>query len=214
MEEFKVMAKPDWVTWDDIHNLLHAAHKKNIEKGMTMRVPQMSAEKLKEKIGEDGRCFVALANDKLVGTTSVRFYQGRSWYDRGQLVAHYMLSAILPKYQGIGIDEDLGEARRLYVNERGAKLIHADTAENNSIIRKKAKRDGCVDVAYQAYKSDHYSIIFVKWLEECPFSKKYINRKFKMSKALTKIQYKKGRIERSRLLSFFCRVMRKIFDIA
>ena len=111
MVEIKVLSKPEWVSWDDIHELLIAAHKKNIEKGMSMRIPQMSPEELKTKLGEDGRCYVALANDKLVGTTSVRFYQGRSWYDKGQLVAHSMLSAILPKYQGIGITEDLNELR-------------------------------------------------------------------------------------------------------
>lgn len=213
MEEFKVIEKPDWVSWDDIRELLLAAHKKNIEKGMVMKIPQLPAEELEKIIGKDGRCYVAFANDKLIGTTSVRFYQGKSWYDRGQLVAHSMLSAILPKYQGLGITEDLNQLRDNFIREMDAKLIHADTAEDNEIVRINAKRRGFVDVAYQAYKTNHYSVIFVKWLGECPFSKKYIERKFKLSRVLVKLQYKRGRIERSFVLTLFCKVLRKILDV-
>ena len=213
MVEIKVLSKPEWVSWDDIHELLIAAHKKNIEKGMSMRIPQMSPEELKTKLGEDGRCYVALANDKLVGTTSVRFYQGRSWYDKGQLVAHSMLSAILPKYQGIGITEDLNELRDDYIRKMGAKIIHADTAENNLVVRKKAKLNGFKEVAFHAYKSPHYSVIFVKWLGVCPFSETYIQKKFKISRFLTKLQYKPGRIEKSIFLSFLCKVARKLLSV-
>ena len=39
MEEIKVMLKPEWVSWDDIHELLLAAHKKNIEKDLFGKVP-------------------------------------------------------------------------------------------------------------------------------------------------------------------------------
>ena len=213
MEEIKVMEKPDWVTWDDIHKLLLTAHKKNIEKGMMMQVSHLSSEELEKRLGYKGRCFVALANDKLVGTTSVRFYEGESWYDRGLLVAHSKWSAILPKYQGIGITEELYQLRDTYIQEMGARMIHADTAENNLIVRKKAKMNGFVEVAYRAYKSDHYSVIFVKWLEKCPFDKKIIDRKFYISKMLTKAQYKIGGVERSRALSIICKGLKRLFDI-
>ena len=213
MEEIKVMPKPDWVSWDDIHELLMAAHKRNIEQGMTMKIPQLSGSELEKKVGENGRCFVALAGEKLVGTTSVRFYKGKSWFDKNKLVAHSMLSAILPKYQGIGITEELNELRDAYIQEIGAKMIHADTAENNVIVLKNAQRNGFVNVAYHAYKSDHYSIIFVKWLEKCPFNKKYINRKFRLSRMITRMQYKLGGIERSKLLSFICDGVRRILNV-
>ncbi len=207
------MPKPDWVSWDDIHELLMAAHKRNIQKGMAMRIPQLSGSELEKKVGEDGRCFVAMAGEKLIGTTSVRFYKGESWFDRGKLVAHSMLTAVLPKYQGIGITEDLNELRNAYINDMKAEVIHGDTAEDNVIILKNAKKNGFFNVAYHAYKSDHYSIIFVKWLGDCPFTEKYINKKFRISKALTRIQYKLGRIERSKYLSFICNIIRKKLDI-
>lgn len=210
MEEIRTMPKPDWISWDDIHELLMAAHKKNIAKGMAMKIPQLSGEELKQKIGEKGRCFVALANEKLVGTTSVSFYQGKSWYDKDKLVAHSMLSAVLPKYQGIGITDDLNVLRDAYIREMGVDLIQGDTAEDNLVVRKNAKRNGFHEVEYHAYQSNHYSVLFVKWLNGCPFSEKYISRRCKISKFLVKTQYKPGRIERSRLLSMFCNAIRKI----
>lgn len=213
MDEIKVMPKPDWVSWDDIHELLISAHKKNIEKGMAMRIPQLSGSELEKMIGENGRCFVAMEGEKLVGTTSVRFYKGKSWFDKDKLVAHCMLTAILPNYQGIGIIEELYELRNAFINNMSAEMMHGDTAENNIIVLKNAKRMGFRNVAYHAYKSDHYSIIFVKWIGECPFREKYINKKFRLSKSLTRIQYKVGRIERSKCLSFICNGIRRVLDV-
>jgi len=213
MEEIKVLVKPDSVSWEDIHELLMAAHKKNIAKGMAMKIPQLSGEELEKRLGDKGRCFVALAGDKLVGTTSVRFYKGRRWYDKDQYVAHSMLSAILPKYQGIGIADDLNALRDDYIREVGATMIQADTAEDNVIVLKNARRNGFKEVEYYSYKTNHYSIFFVKWLNGCPFSDKYINRRFNFSKRLTRLQYKPGRVERSRIISFLCNIVRKILSL-
>ena len=87
MDDIKVMPKPDWVSWDDIHELLMAAHKRNIEKGMTMNTTTMSGEDLKKHLGEEGRCFVAFCGDQLVGTTSVAISIGKKWYDKGKVVS-------------------------------------------------------------------------------------------------------------------------------
>lgn len=33
MEEIIIQEKPDWVEWDDIHDILYNAHKENRDKG-------------------------------------------------------------------------------------------------------------------------------------------------------------------------------------
>lgn len=213
MDEIKVMEKPDWISWDAIHELLFAAHKKNREKGITMTTALASGEELQKKLGDKGKCFVALCGDKLIGTTSVKFYIGHSWYDRGQLVAHRMLTGLLPKYQGLGIIEELDQMCKDYILEMKAKILHGDTAEDNKIVRINAKKGGCVEVGYYAPKSDHYSVHFVKWYEGCPFSEDYIRRKCRWSEKLTKLQYKPGKIERSFFLTLFCKVARKILKV-
>lgn len=214
MEEIKVMPKPDWVSWDDIHELLMAAHKRNIKKGMTMNTATMSGEDLKKHLGEEGRCFVAFCGDQLVGTTSVRISVGKQWYDRGKIISKGALSAILPKYQGMGILEEMNELRDAYIAEKGVQVMEGDTPEENMVVRKFVARNGFKEVRYfPAVHQNHFSVYFVKWLEECPFSDKYIQRKFNISKRLTKLQYKPGKVERSRLLSAFCSLVRRLFTI-
>ncbi|MBQ5943968.1 MAG: hypothetical protein IJL61_04525 [Bacteroidales bacterium] len=212
MSEIRVMEKPDWISWNEIHELLLSAHKKNIAKGMVMGVPQLSGEELKNRVGDNGKCFVALFDNSLVGTTSISYFQGKHWYDKGKLVAHSLASGILPKYQGIGIYEELMGLRDADICDMHAEIIHADTAEDNKIIRMNAKRNGFVDVDFR-FVHDHYSVIFVKWLNGCPFSDSYIKFRYKITKALTMLQYAPGKGEKSKIISFFCKAIRKVISI-
>lgn len=213
MEEIKVMPKPEWVSWDAIRDLLLAAHKKNIEKGIKMNTTTMSGEDLKKRLGEEGRCFVAFCGDQLVGTTSVGISVGKNWYDKGKIISKGALSAILPKFQGMGILEEMNELRDAYIAEKGVQVMEGDTPEENMVVRKFVAKNGFKEVRYfPASHQNHFSVYFVKWLEGCPFSDKYIQRRFNISKRLTKIQYKPGKVERSRLLSYICRGVEKVLD--
>lgn len=211
MEEIKVMEKPDWVSWDDIHQLLMRAHRKNIEKGIVMKYPQMPGEEIKKKLGEEGCCWVAMDDDKLVGTISVTFFQGKSWWNKGKKVARGCLAGIIKEYQGIGIKEELNVKLIEYVRKKGVDMIEGDTAENNRVALRIFKKEGKVLVSYYAPSSNHYSVRFVNWLNGCPYSDSYINRRFQLAKILTKMQYKRGKVERSRIISLFCRIMNKIY---
>lgn len=214
MEEIKVMEKPDWVSWDDIHELLLTAHKKNIEKGMVMNTTTMTGMEIQKHIGEDGRCFVALCGDKLIGTTSVRISKGNNWYDKGKIVSKGALSGILPKYQGMGILEEMNELRDNYISSQNVQIMEGSTPEDNMVIRKFVARNGFKEVRFfPARSQNHFSVYFVKWLDGCPFSDNYIARKFKWSKIVTMLQYRPGRVERNRLLSFICEKIRSLFDL-
>lgn len=214
MDDIVVMPKPDWVSWDDIHELLLAAHKKNIEKGIVMNTVTFSGDKIKEYLGKDGRCYVAFCGDKLVGTTSVRIDMGKKWYNKGLKIAKEGLTAVLKKYQGLGIVGEMNKCRDKYLDEIGVEALVGDTAEDNTIIRKLVADNGYKEVRYfPAAHQNHNSVEFVKWLNGCPFSDKYIQRKFSISKRLTKLQYKPGKVERSRFLSVFCNLVRRLFTI-
>lgn len=210
MEKIKITLKPNGISWDDIHQLLLEAHKRNIKKGVVLRYAQMPGEEIKKKLGENGCCWVALDGDKLVGTTSVTFFQGKSWWNKGKKVAHGCFTGILREYQGIGLLEELYEKKYDYIKSQGVDMIQGDTAETNRVAIKVFKKEGHKFVSYYAPSSDHYSIRIVKWLNNCPFSDSYINRRFQIAKILTKMQYKRGKIERSRIISLFCRAMNKI----
>jgi hypothetical protein len=214
MEDIKVMPKPDWVSFDDIHELLAAAHKRNYEKGIVLAYSQMTGEQIKEKLGDEGQCWVAMDGDKLVGTTSVTFFQGKKWWDRGKKVAHGCFTGILSQYQGLGIMEELNQKKYEYIIQHSVDMTEGDTAETNKTVLKVFGKEGFKVVGFFApQNSYHYSVRLVKWLNGCPYSDEYINRRCKWSERLTKWQYKPGKIERSKITSFLCKSIRKIFSI-
>lgn len=214
MEEIKIVEKPDWISWDDIHELLLQAHKRNIEKGIVLKYAQMPGDWIREKLGDEGCCWVALDGDKPVGTTSVTYFQGKSWWNKGKKVAHGCFTGILREYQGIGLMEELNAKKYEHEKAHGADMNEGDTAETNKTVLKVFGKEGYKVVAYFAPKnSDHYSVRIVKWLNGCPFSDDYIDRRCKWSKRLTKWQYKPGKIVRSRIFSFICRKVSRLLGI-
>jgi len=99
------------------------------------------------------------------------------------------------------------------VRKHGADMNEGDTAENNITVLKVFGKEGYKVVSYYAPPTNHYSVRIVKWLNGCPFSDKYINRRFKIARFLTRMQYKPGKVERSRVISFVCKVAKNILLI-
>ena len=213
MDNIQIIEKPGWISWDDIHMLLLEAHQNNRQNGIVQKYTLMPGEIIKKKLGKEGRCWVAMDGDKLVGTTSVTFFIGKKWWNRNKKTAHGCFTAILKKYQGIGIREKLDAKTLEFVKESGAEMIEGDTAENNKIMRRVWEIQGCKTVEFFASSSMHYSVRSIYWIGKCPFSDKYINRRFKISEKLTKWQFKPGRIERSFIISIFCKVINKTVNL-
>lgn len=213
MKEIIVCPKPDYVSWDEIHNVLFAAHEKNRKNGMTFKSGLLSGKELENKL-QNGQCFVALEDGKVVGTQSVTLERKEKWYAKDCVLAHSMLSGILPSYQGCGIREDLNEAVDQWIDQSGADMIWAGTAEDNKIVRKLVRKRGYIDVDYIASKgTNYYSVIFVKWLKENPFTDDYCNKRFRRARFWTRFRYKPGKVERFRTIAFVTRVIAKLKSI-
>ncbi len=209
MDEIKVVRKPDWVSWDTIHEVLENAHKVNKKQGFEMINSHLTGEKLRQKVG-DGVCIVALYGDKVVGTESVSVFTGDRWYSKGKKVAHFCLTGILKKYQGCGIKKMLDDECVKYVREINADLFQANTAENNIAVREGAK-DSMVDVCYDVFrKTDYYSVFFAGWFNKMPYPLWYVKLRCKLSEIYIKTRYKPGKIERFRTVAFIDRVIKGI----
>ncbi len=208
MNDIVVIRKPDWVSWDTIHEVLENAHKVNKNRGFEMINSHLTGEKIKKKIG-DGSCFVALDGDKVVATQSVSVFLGNRWYSKGKKVAHYCLTGILKRYQGCGIKEMLDQACFEFVQEVNADLIQANTAEDNVVVRNGAK--WMVDVCYEAFrKTDYYTVFFVYWPNGRPYPLWYCKLRCKLSEIYIKTRYKPGKIERFKTIRFANRLIGKI----
>lgn len=210
MEEIRIIPKPDNISYDDIHELLLEAHKKNYKNGIILQYTQMTGDQIKELLGEESECWVAMDGDKLVGTTSVTFFQGKRWWNKGKKVAHGCFTGILNQYQGLGIMEELNQKKYDYIIQHGVDMTEGDTAETNKTVLKVFGKQGFKVVAFFAPTgSDHYSVRLVKWLNDCPYSDKYINRRCKWSERITKMRYKPGKIERSRFTTYLSKRLKK-----
>ena len=162
-ETITVIEKPEEITFEQIREVLWDANERNRRDGFYLSTASMPGEKLKERLGPDGKCFVALAHKDgadeplLVGTISIRYLDRRRWYAKGR-VADYMLAAVISSYQG--------------------KHINSMLAEKVFETAREANPGG-----------DHYSVIMAKWLGKCPFSDAYCKLRYLAGKTLVKLRY-------------------------
>lgn len=193
----QIVEKPDWVSWDDIHELLWKAHEGNRKAGMFMKYPSLSGDEISELLGSKGRCFVALDGGKVVGTCSYKVAKRNTWYAKGQKVAHCVLAGLLPEYRGSGIYQRLLDYRESFVRKDGINIMDMDTAERNISVQKAFIRNNFHYVYFNSFPyGNHYSVYMAKWLDGCPYSLLYCKCRYYFAKLKTKVRFKPGQIKR------------------
>ena len=184
------MKKPDWVSWDSVKECLADAHSVNRVKGINMTHYQWPSRKIAETIGDNGVMLVALDGDKLVGTAAIAEKSKQSWYIKGRY-AYVCFDGVIPQYSGKGIFKQLDAEREEQAKKLGYNVLLFDTHERNTRRKVVALKSDYRYVGYfQAKSRDHYSVIMVKWLNGCPYSKLYCRMKFLQSKVKTMIRTK------------------------
>ena len=195
------MVKPDWVSWEAIHECLVSGHEYNRKRGVNMVSPTWTPDKLKDYLKE-GYCFVAIDKEKVVGTCSLRIIKSKQWWGKGKSVAVTCLDAIVPMYKGTDVYFGLMNLRNQFINKLGIRIIEFSTHENNKVVQRINLKYGAKYVRYCAFAdTSHYSVVMVFWLDGCPFSNRYCDFRFKLSKFKTKLIFKPGR--KLRFLPFY-----------
>jgi GNAT superfamily N-acetyltransferase len=195
MGHVHILAKPDWISWEDIHNVLYSAHETNRRNGVDQFTAYLSGDEIERKVSL-GQTFVALDGKKVVGTLSVVPRKKHDWFVEGNAL-YYMLLGILPEYQGTGIYSLLISARDDYAKAHNISTIYMHTSENNMRMQKVAMKEGFRLVSFSVSpKTDYYSVILAKWLNGCPFSSFYCKFRFLVNKYLCKMRYKPGKVKR------------------
>ncbi len=196
MNDITITEKPDWISYDDIHELLYLAHAENREKrGFHVQTTEMTGEELEAHIGENGKCFVALDGEKLVGTASYRIIERNFWCAKG-LVVDRILAGVHPDYRGKHISSNLFHVIEETVKKQGLQYIESTTAEANHMIRRANEKDGFRYIDFRVPHSDHYNVVMLKWLNGCPYPKWRTDAYFIMKMVKKKIMYKPGKIRR------------------
>lgn len=195
----QIIEKPDWVSWEEIHDVLIASHTENRSRGIVMSNPMKPAEDIKQLFQSNGKMFVAIVNEKIVGTAGVIIKEFNLWCDKvNNQYADCILDSVLPEYNGRGLFKALDIKREEYARSIGVYKMIGDTHELNTHRLSISKKTGYKNVAYKVC-ADHFNIVFVKWLNGCPWSDRYVNFKFQISKFRARLLYKmdpvKGRQE-------------------
>lgn len=180
-----IVEKPDWVSWEDIKQCLVDAHAINRAAGINMTHYQWPAEKIKDSVENNGTMLVALDGEKVVGTAAIVNKQGRNWYVPGQY-AYMCYAAVLPEYSGQGIYKALIKKREEIAREKHFDILLLDTHYENKRIQEIAKKNDYRYVQFlRARSKDHYSVVMVKWLSGCPYSRLFCFWKYTVSKIKT-----------------------------
>lgn len=167
-DNIQIMDKPDWVSWDEIHDILWKAHERNRENGIFMRYPTLSGDEIRKRVEGNGKMLVAVLEGKIVGTSAVIYKEKSLWCGKG-MYAYCCFDSVLPEMQGKGVYKQMcfnreEEARKLSVDR-----MLLDTNEKNQREINVVTRNGFKKVSMSDWR-DHCNIVFVKWLNCCPYS--------------------------------------------
>lgn len=160
--EIQIIEKPDWVSWDDIHEVLVKAHASNRAHGINMRKPSLPGDAIKKEIGADGVMLVAMEGEKVIGTAALLTKQNHLWYCSNPY-GYLCFASILPEFTGRGIYGRLCKERERIAIEKGLSGLYIDTHHNNTTVVKIALKNGFRRVDVKNCK-DHWNIVLFKWL--------------------------------------------------
>ena len=101
-EHFFVMERPEWISFDEIAELLHEAYRENVEKGMRYSAAFQNGEEIRRRLHGKGKFFVALNEEKkLIGVSAIEIKDyTASWYGKNQQYGYISMEGVLPDYQG------------------------------------------------------------------------------------------------------------------
>ena len=185
-QNIQIIEKPEWVSWDEIHNVLWKAHEKNRQNGIIMALPTLPGNLIREKIEGHGKMLVALDGEKVVGTAALTIKQYSLWCGKGSY-AYCCFASVLPEYNGKGIYKALDLKREELALTLQLTRMLGDTHENNKHRLDIAKKAGYKFVDYKYYKN-HYNVVMVKWLNGCPYSEFRCKIEFHKRKLKVKIK--------------------------
>lgn len=176
MGTIQVLEKPDWITWDIIHEVVYKAHEQNICNGIVMRNPMLSGESIEEKLGKEGVMLVAMDGSDVVGTAALIPRTGTSWYNKGQY-AYLCFGAVLPQYRGTGVYRRLCIERERLALRMGLDRLYIDTHQKNNHTIDINVKCGFKKVAVKLC-GNHLNVVLFKWISGCPYSSMFCSLKF------------------------------------
>lgn len=170
MKGLIIAKRPETVSWEAISAVLRHAHADNVRRGIRMTYPQLPPDQLQAKTeGRGGTMLVALTDDRVIGTAAVVRLDKKIWCGNGPY-AYCFLDAVLPEYAGKGVFRQLEAAQIQWARDAGITCMLLDTNERNVRMLKRCRKNGYRAVDYRVHDG-YNSVMLVRWLDGCPYSR-------------------------------------------
>lgn len=194
-ESIRIMERPEWISYEEIHSLLLTAHERNRTEGFHVKTVEMTGEELEKHIGKNGMCFVAVDGEKLVGVTAVRIVERHNKFVDGR-VADQILVAVLPDYSGRSISSALHEKVVEYAETNGLRQIELRTADRNNKMQTACLKWGFHYMDFVSFPGiDHYTVVMMKWLSEAPPASA-LKIRYSLKRVYIRLRFKQGKVKR------------------
>lgn len=168
MNDIQIIEKPEWVTWEQIHEVIWKAHELNREKGINMTHAALSGKEIEEYLTPNGRMYVAIDGDKVIGTAAYKEEKAKFWFGEG-IYAYCCFASVLPGYTGKGVYKQLMEIREQNALVNGIDKLMFNTHPNNSRVINVALKSGFKRVSFISGVNNSW-VYLVKWINGAPFS--------------------------------------------
>ena len=164
MSAIQYIRKPEEITYDEIFDLVYAAHDGNRKQGLVINPGMRSGADFEKHLGDRSLCMVAMDGDRMVGTMSVRIEQGTRRLTKNMLTGYMMNLAVNEEYRGRGIGSELMNRLCDYAAGEGAKAAVFYVVARNKAV-KLYKELGFIEADFLARRTlKQNSIYMLKWL--------------------------------------------------
>jgi GNAT superfamily N-acetyltransferase len=183
-QKLKIIPKPDYITWIEITDLLHAAFSERKEKGLDYLATNQSVETTISRVG-DGICLVALLDDNLVGTATLQIRDvqknNKKWFYENKY-GYLKQLAVHPDYKRKGIGQLLYDERIRLCYEFNVDAVFFDTSTKAKSMHKWHKRMGAQKVEFISHPmTNYYSIRFRTRINGKKFNRIYASIRYNIS---------------------------------
>lgn len=183
----QIIEKPDWVSWDAIHEVIWQAHDNNRKRGISLKHAAYSGEEIKDYLSPDGKMFVALCDGKLIGTAAYKKKTASFWFGES-VFAYCCFAAVLPQHLGKGVYGQLVKARELSALSEGIDKMLFNTHPDNREVIQISQHHGYKKVNYLGSRNAPW-VFLVKWLNGCPYSNFRIGFMYAKTNVIMKTKY-------------------------
>lgn len=187
--DIKIVEKKIGYSFDDIKIVMDEAHNAAKNDKLTFPTSNMTEEDFKKTENNNGRWFLAVDGDRVVGTIYGVKEKLKSWYYTGNIIVIKYV-AILPEYSGRHLVSKLYNKIFDFAKSENISVCIMSMSEFNFHHQHVAEKNGFILIDYYAVNNlKNYTLKYAFWInDKCPHSYKKIRFMLFLRKIKAKIK--------------------------